>query len=66
MGARVMLRKNVCTEDGLVNGACGTITGFCWSHEDSSTTQPDVILFDNKDVGKSHEFDIEGAVPSCG
>ena len=52
--------------DGLVNGACGTFTGFRWSHGDSSTTQPDGIdiHLDNKGVGKkSHEFDSEGAVP---
>ena len=54
VGARVMLRKNVSTDDGLVNGACGTITGFRWSQGNSSTAQPDgiEIKFDNEDVGK--------------
>lgn len=53
-GARVMLRKSVSTDDGLVNGAWGTITGCRWSSGNSSTAQPDgiEIKFDNEDVGK--------------
>ena len=38
-----MLRKSVSTDDGLVNGACGTITGCRWSSGNSSTAQPDGI-----------------------
>ena len=29
-GARVMLRRNTCTSDGLMNGAMGTINSFEW------------------------------------
>ncbi len=61
-----MLRKNVSTDDGLVNGACGTITGFRWSQGNSSTAQPDGIetKFDNEDVGKqSRGHDDEGTEP---
>ena len=49
-----MLRKSVSTDDGLVNGAYGTITGCRWSQGNSSTAQPDgiEIKFDNEDVGK--------------
>ena len=38
-----MLRKNVSTDDGLVNGACGTMTGFHWSQGNISTAQLDGI-----------------------
>jgi hypothetical protein len=55
-GARIMLRRNLRTEDGLVNGVTGTVVGFKWS--DGSTVPipnepPAVILvdFDNPTVG---------------
>ena len=55
MGARIMLRCNVCTADGLVNGAMGTIVRFEWSQgQRTVNTQPSCIsvLFDNCKVGR--------------
>ena len=26
-----MLRRNIMSEDGLVNGSCGEVVGFKWS-----------------------------------
>ena len=57
MGARIMLRRNVCTTvtDGLVNGAMGTVVGFEWPEgHRTANTQPSGIsvLFDSCKVGR--------------
>lgn len=57
MGARIMLRRNVCTTvtDGLVNGAMGTVVGFEWPEgHRTANSQPSGIsvLFDNCKVGR--------------
>jgi hypothetical protein len=62
VGARVMLRRNIGTEDGLVNGVMGTVVGFQWPEGvavDDPERQPTAIkvLFDNKRVGqKARQF----------
>ena len=30
VGTRVMLRCNMCTDDGVANGAMGTAVGYDW------------------------------------
>jgi len=55
IGARVMLRRNVCTIDGLVNNAMGTIVGFEWAEGQRILgLQPCGIriLFDDQKVGR--------------
>ena len=55
IGARVMLRRNVCTEDGLVDGAMGSVVGYEWPG--GRRTAADrlcglSVLFDNPRVGR--------------
>ena len=38
--ARVMLLVNACTEEGLVNGATGTVVGFLYADSKSCSTLP--------------------------
>lgn len=50
-----MLRRNTCTEAGLVNGAMGTIVGFEWPRGNrTANEQPSGISvrFENPRVGR--------------
>ena len=54
-GARIMLRRSICTDDGLVNGAMGTIVGFDWPEGRRTEGQQPCglhILFDDCRVGR--------------
>jgi hypothetical protein len=54
VGARIMLRRNIATEDGLVNGVQGEVTGFQWADgARQHNSQPVAILiaFNDERVG---------------
>ena len=36
VGAHIMLRRNISTADGLVNGAMCTVVGFEWPQADAN------------------------------
>lgn len=58
VGARVILRRNVLTEDGLVNGAQGAVTGFKFGDPPRPDAQAPIaavlIQFDNPRVGREY------------
>jgi len=52
IGARIMIRRNVYQEDGLVNGCVGTCAGFKWANGDgpsSADDTPVAVLFQPDD-----------------
>lgn len=56
IGARAMLVRNINTEDGLVNGAFGTITGLEKSSD--NVIKAVYVRFDHPQSGKKTYFQV--------
>ncbi len=53
VGARVMLVFNVSIPDSLINGAMGTVKGFCYG-KDGKEIIGVFVKFDNPEIGRDH------------
>ncbi|XP_029901985.1 uncharacterized protein LOC115355355 [Myripristis murdjan] len=62
--ARVMLCKNVDVADGLVNGACGTVTQLVFG-EDSTFPLTVYVRFDDENIGSDRRKKRAHAAVEC-
>ena len=66
MGAKVMLRRNIMCEDGLVSCTRGEVVGFKWSDGADHQVQPGIlpaavlVKFHDSRVGCIHSIQVPG------
>lgn len=60
VNTRIMLTRNICTADGLVNGAIGTVESIDMVDGHVQTIN---VLFDDSNIANNHLFLGQNAVP---